>query len=65
MDPETLKIITEAITKLGEQGTTAFIGYLAIVYGASLLKAMMGWGVAAFAIVSIYKVVDRGISKAK
>lgn len=65
MDIEQLKIIIEALSQMGQAGVGAFIWYMVIVYGTSLLKASMGWAVAAFTVTCLYKAVNRGISKAK
>ena len=63
MDVEKLKVIMEAMSGLGDNAVTAFVIYLSVVYGVSLVKSILGYSVVTAAIYVIYKVVDRALTK--
>ena len=65
MDVEQLKIIMETLAQMGETGKDAFVWYLAIVYGGSLLKHMLWSGVFFSGLYLLAARLSQAINKVK
>jgi hypothetical protein len=65
MDVEQLKLIAETIKALGANGTSAFIWYLAFVYGSKIVTGVL-WGGVVLTISHLgFKAMTRTVDAAK